>query len=338
MTHTTHSLRLASTAIAAVLALTSTAALPQDPAAPFPTASTPVPQPVIVVPDIPVPAASPEPMIQPRIVLPTELPQPTAVTPPAAVPNPEALPAAPAAPVRTRAPAAGRAVPAPVTPTAVDAPADTVETVAADLPAPIVQEPVAPVAVVEDAAPAPLNNDLGILALILGGLAAIALAIWGFIAIGRRKPITRRAEARLAERPTPVVPKPLVAPQAVIAPEPAPQTAVVEREGSFAPRVQPIFAQRSGTTSGGLPHAGASVALPRELPANAEDRHALFERMVDAKPDRANPFTDRKARMKRARLIMQSLGRDFGEAKPWIDLSQYPNNWPELAAQRHAAA
>jgi hypothetical protein len=77
---------------------------------------------------------------------------------------------------------------------------------------------------------------------------------------------------------------------------------------------------------------------PRELPESYEEREALFRRMVDARPDRANPFTDRKARMKRARLIMQSIGRDFGEADPWIDLSQYPNNWPELASKRSAAA
>ena len=53
--------------------------------------------------------------------------------------------------------------------------------------------------------------------------------------------------------------------------------------------------------------------------------------MIDAKPDRANPFTDRKARMRRARLILQSLGRKFDGARPWIDLSDYPENWPELA-------
>ena len=34
---------------------------------------------------------------------------------------------------------------------------------------------------------------------------------------------------------------------------------------------------------------------------------------------------------------MQSLGRDFGDTEPWIDLSQYPQNWPELQ-RRHVAA
>ena len=102
--------------------------------------------------------------------------------------------------------------------------------------------------------------------------------------------------------------------------------------------VEPLFASREPTVSGGLPHAGAAVALPQELPESYEEREALFYRMVEARPDRANPFTDRKARMKRARLIMQSLGRDFGDAEPWIDLSQYPNNWPELANRSAAAA
>jgi hypothetical protein len=60
--------------------------------------------------------------------------------------------------------------------------------------------------------------------------------------------------------------------------------------------------------------------------------------MVAAKPDRANPVPGLRQRTRRARLIMQSLGRDFGEAKPWIDLSQYPNNWPELAGDKYAAA
>jgi len=41
--------------------------------------------------------------------------------------------------------------------------------------------------------------------------------------------------------------------------------------------------------------------------------------------------------MKRTRLIMQSLGVTF-DHEPRIDLSQYPNNWPELARQYHKAA
>src|SRR5690606_4726323 len=117
-------------------------------------------------------------------------------------------------------------------------------------------------------------------------------------------------------------------------PDPARAEALVAEPAPQRPVVEPLFP----ASAGGLPHAGASVALPRRLPDSYEEREALFRRLVDAKPDRANPFTDRKARMKRARLIMQSIGRDFGDARPWIDLSQYPHNWPELARHRSAAA
>ncbi len=59
--------------------------------------------------------------------------------------------------------------------------------------------------------------------------------------------------------------------------------------------------------------------------------------MVAARPDKANPFTDRRQRAKRARLIMQSLGVTF-DRQPLIDLSQYPNNWPEAARRYRQAA
>ena len=89
---------------------------------------------------------------------------------------------------------------------------------------------------------------------------------------------------------------------------------------------------------GALPSEGAAVDLPATAPEDYEERSALLERMVAARPDKANPFTDRRARLHRARLILQSLGRDFSQSEPWIDLSQYPNNWPELANKHSAAA
>jgi hypothetical protein len=88
---------------------------------------------------------------------------------------------------------------------------------------------------------------------------------------------------------------------------------------------------------GALPSDGASVDLPAKLPESYEERSALLDKMAEAKPDKANPFTDRRQRLRRARLIMQSLGHTF-EREPRIDLSQYPNNWPELARQYHKAA
>jgi hypothetical protein len=74
------------------------------------------------------------------------------------------------------------------------------------------------------------------------------------------------------------------------------------------------------------------------MPATFEEREALIKQMIAAKPDRANPFTSPIQRRKRAKLILQSLGREFGDAEPWIDLSQYPANWPELARRKQAAA
>jgi hypothetical protein len=319
MTNTTHSLRQAGTAIAAALALAATPALAQDPATPFPAAPDPVPQPVIVVPDIPVPVAP-----EPTVVEPTA---PAETAPPESREE-AAEPAPPPTASRTRVAATpARAAPDPAP--AIDAPGPAVADEApllapVETPATVAVEP-APVAET-DTVPATTAENAGILALVLGGLVILALAIWGFIAIGRRKPVRRYAVAK----PAPEVGEPMAAkpaPVDVRQPVPArPDRAVVE------PLVAPA------PSSGLLPHAGASVALPRRLPESFAEREALFRRLVDARPDRANPFTDRKARMKRARLIMQSRGRDFGDARPWIDLSQYPQSWPELARNRSAAA
>ena len=96
--------------------------------------------------------------------------------------------------------------------------------------------------------------------------------------------------------------------------------------------------RRPAPPAASLAHSGAAVALPRSLPASFEERDSLLRRMIAAKPDRANPFTSFNARRKRAKLILQSLGRDFGGREPWIDLSQYSANWPDLARNKHAAA
>ena len=302
--------------MAAVLAFASTPSLAQDPSAPFPTA----PEQVIVVPDIPVPAPAPVP--ESATVQPIETP----ANPPAAdtIETPE--------PTTTSAPAATTSRPR-ATPSAARITPEPEPRVAAPEPVAIEAAPVAAATTIEPVAePAPpataseplrgnANDDIGIVALVLGGLAFLALAIWGFVAIGRRKPVRRY----VAETPA-------------VTPATAAPVAVERPVTSESPLRGPSFTPRPIAASGALSHTGAAVALPRSLPENFDEREALFRRMVDARPDRANPFTDRKARMKRARLILQSLGRDFGDAEPWIDLSQYPQNWPELAHKRSAAA
>lgn len=324
MTHTTHAIRCAGTAIAAALALTTTPTLAQDGQAPFPTAPAPppvAPVPEIVVPDIPV-AEVPEP----TIVLPAEpvepvsRPEATAPAQPEAAPPPAATRStAPAerTPVRTSEPVAPAAEPAPSEATVIEPPV-----------APVVADPLPALPAETAAADSGSDSalDTGILAMILGGLAFLALAIWGFVAIGRRKPIRRYSSTTPEARTAVATPAVAATPREPIVSDPRPVSTVVTPLATAAP------------AAGLLPHAGASVALPRRLPDSFEAREALFRRMIDARPDRANPFTDRKSRMKRARLIMQSIGRDFGGARPWIDLSQYPHNWPELAQQDSAAA
>lgn len=80
-----------------------------------------------------------------------------------------------------------------------------------------------------------------------------------------------------------------------------------------------------------------AVELPQAEPHGAE-RERLLHRMATAEPDRANPFHSYKARRKRARLILQSIGRTFENTKPKIDLSQYTRTWPALAGWRPQTA
>ncbi|MBO9602658.1 MAG: hypothetical protein J7496_09155 [Novosphingobium sp.] len=166
-------------------------------------------------------------------------------------------------------------------------------------------------------------------------------------------PVASAAPQGLAERsvsdPAPVMADPQAIPAATpirAGIEPVPAVARAENafgagHARWADDHRPSRRQsavKPASVKGALPSRGASVDLPAKRPETYEEREALFKRMVEAKPDKANPFTDRRARMKRARLIIASLGRDFGDARPWIDLSQYPNNWPELARRYPQAA
>ncbi len=50
-------------------------------------------------------------------------------------------------------------------------------------------------------------------------------------------------------------------------------------------------------------------AAARAIPSASEDRQAVLERMVAAPPDKENPFTSRKARRRRARILLQHRER-----------------------------
>ena len=170
--------------------------------------------------------------------------------------------------------------------------------------------------------PEQATDITAVLGLILVTLLGLVLAIFAFAYLRRRRAAligSEAAPARRVEAPRETAPRPVasVAEPAPLA-EPVP---VLDRA--------PTRVLRSNA---------AAVPLPAQLPESYEERDALLKRMMDAPPDRANPFTDRRARMRRARLILQSLGRKFENAKPWIDFSDYPENWPALARQPQPAA
>lgn len=330
MTTKTHLARASRVAIAAALMLGTAPAVAQMSAAPEaavpPAAAAPVPQPTITVPDVAPPATQPPAAATPPMesvpvvqAIPPSEPEPAA-PPPAAEERP-----APATRESAAAPPAGAPTTGAETMPAAVAPASSPD---ASAPAPDTLPPPVPAVVeplVQDSPAVPSErNTIQPLWVSFWAAIILALAVGAFIAFGRRRKQTR-ASVPAEERPPLVQTRPV--------PEPVP---TVTREPIRS--VEPARFVPSAPAMGGLPHTGASVALPRTVPESFEDRDALLKRMIAAKPDRANPFRSRRARAKRAKLILQSLGQRFADGKSRIDLSQYPNNWPELAHRKSAAA
>jgi len=298
--------RRAATAIAAVLALTATPLIAQEAApppldgpivAPPPTTTVTTPAPVLVIPDVSTVEA-----------------EPAAADPVAASSTTNTTRAtAPQPQVRTSEPAArATTVDAQAAPVA-DEPVAATEA-EAELP------PVMPIDEPTNIQPTPeqATDITAVLGLILVTLVGLVVAIFMFAALRRRRARIAGSDAA----------RPIAAP---VATRPRPVASVAEP----APLAEPVPVM-DRAPSRALRANGAAVPLPARLPESYEERSALLQRMIDAKPDRANPFTDRRARMRRARLILQSLGRRFDGAKPWIDLSDYPENWPELARRPQA--
>lgn len=365
-----HLARCAGSAIAAALALGSTPVLAQDVAAPaqtIPAGDPAIGQPVLQLPVAPVPVqqVNTAPSAAPQIVLPAQNPamttgsrvvisEPVVQQVPVA-PEPQASPIAaprveaPPIPAATQA----RLAPAPASVPAPEtfrinaepplATAEQIEPIAGEVQAPVM----APQAILP-AQNATSSNEIaetaGAAGLILSALAILGLAILAFIGLRRRRKFA--AVVPKIERPVVGVANP----PKLIATDPV-KTGTVEPRGLASASdpvsivnkrdirewAQPVPSSTSTSFSqmrdsaGGLPHAGAAIALPRHAPKDADERSALLRRMIAAKPDRANPFRTRKARLHRARLILQSLDRTFENGKSSIDLSQYPMNWPELA-------
>ena len=318
MMKTRHMIASAPIAIAAMAALHAPAAVAQD--APVIVLDMPAPAPaaapVASQPVAPAPIASPAP-----IVLPAPAPAPVAIELPKPAPivdAPEVKQAEPVATTQTTR----RPEPQPRTEAPQTAPAMTAEPTATEAAPMPVEEPLAstntassePLAAAE-LAPEPVGDpfDAALLFALLG-LGGVALA--GVLLFRRRR----------ALRDVPSIERPVVARAA--APEPADRAYDVAPLGNTHAEPATSFATGSD----------ALVQLPVEKPRDPAQRDRLLKRMIDAEPDRANPFVSHKARAKRARLILQSIGTRFTDRKPGIDLSQYTNVWPELRGWRPATA
>ena len=307
----------------APLAIAASAALPSIPAIAQDTVTA---EPVIVLPSETAPVAQPAPVI----VLPEPVPAPSV----SAVETAPAEPVSAAPVARQAAPktsvARTVAAPAPIEPT------QSVAAAAQVAPAPLPAQ--LPTKVAESqrtVAPVPAARDNGTDELAFAGiLGALGLAAVGGIAYAatrrrRRRSLDETGDGSVAYQPAfdepiaePAIERPVIA----SAPEP-----VATAPAYSAPvAAAPALARKAPNSD--------PVALPSEVPATFEGRDALLKELVAAEPDRANPFASKRARARRAKLIMQSLGRSFQTRKPRIDLSEYTHRWPALRGWHPATA
>nr|WP_143840456.1 hypothetical protein [Novosphingobium panipatense] len=297
------------TAISAVLALTAIPALAQDMTSgtslPTQPGSAPMP-PTVIVPSVPSaipPSAAPPPTTS----VPDRPPERPMVTLPEIGEAPEAVPeaadpaeAAPpvAAPYRDAAQAVARSAPeATRVPTQADlgtardgalAQGDAVTPVAAA--APRSAQPVQTPAQRESGSgDLPAQGVLGLLAPL--GVAGAGIAA---MLMRRRKVVDEHADHAW----------------------PAASTSVDDFTS-----IQPLEpAAEARPAEAGVPVARggpSSEALSQGPVPLAEDRQALLDAMVAAAPNAANPFTSHKARMRRARLILQHREHMQMQGKPF---------------------
>ena len=279
MTETTTRIRLATTAIAAVLAISSTPLLAQDataPDTPVETTATPSADPLA-------PASTTEPIV------------PTTAAPEV---TPEAAPVATETPTRTtrtttvrRTTAAARRAPAAAQPAVTSAPAAAV---AEPAPAPIVAEP-APLAPVEPVAVEPAASreaQTGVFMAIAAAAAVLAALVAALVALRRRR--ARReeeldnevyeAEAEVVE-PTPAM---------AAEPEPVPEPV----------RTEPSFVAAAAPAAAPAPAAEASHEVEgpvAELPEGFDlSKFGHHVQEAYKGPTEDNPSLSLKHRLRRA--------------------------------------
>ena len=307
MKKTRHLIASAPIAIAAMAALHTTAAGAQE-------------APTIVL-DIPeeAPAASTAPVVPSTAPVATTSPVPAPITVQLPEPEPVAEPpvvneAEPVATTQTTR-AATREAPAPVAATQQAEPTTAPFANSELATAPESATPAAELTPVQD----PVSDGSG---------AALLFALLAVGGVGLAAFLLFRSRRRKRDEEVPVIEQPVVAEP--LSRDTGTVGTTYNSEPAPAMRAEPITPVTS--------NKDVAVELPSEAPRNPAERDRLLKRMIDAKPDRANPFASHKARAKRARLILQSLGTRFTDRKPGIDLSQYTNVWPELRGWRPATA
>ncbi len=319
MKKTRHLIASAPIAIAAMAALHTTAAGAQE-------------APTIVL-DIPeeAPAASTAPVVPSTAPVATTSPVPAPITVQLPEPEPVAEPpvvneAEPVATTQTTR-AATREAPAPAPVAATQQAEPTTAPFANSESEAAGQQPLAAATAPESAPPAaeltPVQDPVSD-----GSGAALLFALLAVGGVGLAAFLLFRSRRRKRDEEVPVIEQPVVA--APLSRDTETAGATSNSESAPAMRAEPITPATS--------NKDVAVELPSEAPRNPVERDRLLKRMIDAKPDRANPFASHKARAKRARLILQSLGTRFTDRKPGIDLSQYTNVWPELRGWRPATA
>lgn len=355
MTNTRLTARCAPVAIAAILALGPTSGFAQDAQsmpAPMPTTtSVPAPSPTFPSPPImqspvdpapaPVTTNSPDParrFVSNPQVQDTPEPSPTATAEQTAAAAPSTITAAP-----TTSPAAARSTTMPSrTPAApVSRTPDTPTQGTNSIEEPLGTETSPPIAEYDPTLPLPADNSaaqadelenaresgfIGLLAAALAGLIPIGLAVAAVVWWRRRsRPVAAAPQPTVLSRSEPL--RPATRPEPVRAP-------VFNRENAPRPVMSPGSEPQPAMASGGgvalaerttgqtraEPHydepevPSDDVRSPK--PQSTSARSRMIERMVDAEPDDANPFRTRKARRRRARLILASREGEFGGTTP----------------------
>ena len=319
MKKTRHLIASAPIAIAAMAALHTTAAGAQE-------------APTIVL-DIPeeAPAASTAPVVPSTAPVATTSPVPAPITVQLPEPEPVAEPpvvneAEPVATTQTTR-AATREAPAPAPVAATQQAEPTTAPFANSQSEAAGEQPLAAATAPESAPPAaeltPVQDPVSD-----GSGAALLFALLAVGGVGLAAFLLFRSRRRKRDEEVPVIEQPVVA---------EPLSRDTETVGTTY-NSEPAPAMRAEPITPVTSNEDVAVELPSEAPRNPVERDRLLKRMIDAKPDRANPFASHKARAKRARLILQSLGTRFTDRKPGIDLSQYTNVWPELRGWRPATA